>query len=744
MNTSRSTLPQLHTDVREAARAIFDELDGHVVMGLPLGLGKPVHFANALYQLAAEDPQVHLEIFTALTLQPPSPGSGLGAKFLGPLLDRLFDGVPTLDYEHDRRRGQLPPNVRVSEFYFAPGSQLGVGNAQREYVSANYTHVARDLLARGINLLATLVAVDESGPETRYSLSCNPDLTLDLASARDTGRNLLVVGQVNQALPFMPNDAETGAAFFDYILRNETLEHPLFPVLNRPVSLGDYATGLHVSSLVPDGGTLQIGIGALGDAVVNALVQRQHHNDSYKALLDELIDTGRLALRPREVVENETFERGLYGASEMLVHSFAGLRDAGILKRQVFPHLGIQRAVDANAGDHRVSVALLQAMISAQTVSVPLGPEDLDLLKRFAGLDGQAQWTAGEIILGDGTTLPSDLRDEAALAAWCEALGGPDQRSLSGGYFLEAGFFLGPNGLYRWLNGLSEEDRAGINMTGVSNVNQLYGDESLRRLQRRKARFINEAMMVTLTGAVVSDALADAQVISGVGGQFNFVAMAHELDDARAIIMLPATRQSAGVTTSNIVWNYAHTTIPRHLRDIVVTEYGAADLRGLSDRDVIVALLGIADSRFQPALLIAAKAAGKIEEHYEIPLELRNNYPERIEQILLNTGEASWFPHFPWGSDMTDEEAALAPALGYLKQHAGDWKATASLLLKGLPRDARQNHASKLDRMGLARPIGLKSRLMQRLLLIALQETGRHGRPLKPLSPKYGDGPSLP
>lgn len=741
MTTPRSAVPHVDTDARDAARAVLDELNGHVVMGLPLGLGKPVHFANALYQLAIEDPRVHLEIFTALTLQPPLRGRGLAGKFIGPLLDRLFDGVPTLNYERDRRRGCLPPNVRVSEFYFAPGSQLGVGDAQREYVSANYTHVVRDLLARGINLLATLVAVDESGPETRYSLSCNPDLTLDLASARATGRELLVVGQVNQALPFMPNDAETGAAFFDYLLRDPGLEHPLFPVLNRPVSLGDYATGLHVSSLVPDGGTLQIGIGALGDAVVNALVQRQHHTTSYQALLDQLIDTGRLALRSRVPVERRGFDRGLYGASEMLVHSFAGLRDAGILKRTVYPHEGIQRAVNANADDDRISIDLLQAMIAVQAISTPLAADDVGLLQRFAGLDRQAQWSAGEIILGDGSILPTDLSDQDGLAAWYNALGGPDGRRLTGGYYLEAGFFLGPNGLYRWLRRLSDVDRAGINMTGVSTVNQLYGNEPLRRLQRRKARFINEAMMVTLSGAVVSDALADAQVISGVGGQYNFVAMAHELDDARAIIMLPATRQSGGVTRSNIVWNYPHTTIPRHLRDIVVTEYGAADLRGLSDRDVIVALLGIADSRFQPELLLAAKAAGKLEADYEIPRALRDNTAERIEQALLQTGEASWFPWFPWGSDMTDAEAALAPALAYLKQHTGDWKTTASLLFRKPSKNAQQQYAEELSRMDLVRPVGLKARMMQRLLLVALDATGQYGRPLKPLSLKYGDSP---
>ena len=44
--------------------------------------------------------------------------------------------------------------------------------------------------------------------------------------------------------------------------------------------------------------------------------------------------------------------------------------------------------------------------------------------------------------------------------------------------------------------------------------------------------------MATALGAAVSDALGDGRVVSGVGGQFDFVAMAGELDDARSILML--------------------------------------------------------------------------------------------------------------------------------------------------------------------------------------------------------------
>ena len=128
---------------------------------------------------------------------------------------------------------------------------------------------------------------------------------------------------------------------------------------------------------------------------------------------------------------------------------------------------------------------------------------------------------------------------------------------------------------------------AQFGMRGVAYVNQLYGpDQELRILQRRDARFVNTTMMVTLLGAAVSDGLADGRVVSGVGGQYNFVSMAHALPGARSILCVRATRiQRRAQLTSNIVWNYAHITIPRHLRDIVVTEYGVADLRGRTDQE---------------------------------------------------------------------------------------------------------------------------------------------------------------
>ena len=287
------------------------------------------------------------------------------------------------------------------------------------------------------------------------------------------------------------------------------------------------------------------------------------------------------------------------------------------------------------------------------------------------------------------------------------------------GALLQAAFFLGSRAFYRALRDMPESELAKLRMTSVLFVNELYGDEAAKRRARVKARFINNAMMATLLGAVVSDALENGQVVSGVGGQYNFVAQGYALEDARSIIMVRAIRAAHRRTTSNVRWNYGHTTIPRHLRDVVVTEYGIADLRGKTDRDVIAAMLAIADSRFQDELLRQAKDAGKIERGFELPAASRDNTPERIARALKPACEQGLLPPFPFGTDFTATEQRLLPALELLRSVT--LPRLAVLLARGVLSAApAPDIRDCLERMGLDHPSGAREHVEAALLKGAL------------------------
>ena len=95
-------------------------------------------------------------------------------------------------------------------------------------------------------------------------------------------RRVAVVAQVNPQLPFMGHDAEVPADTFDHLIDHPRYHHALFPTPKMAVGNADHAIGLYASTLLKDGGTLQIGIGQLGDAIVHSAITRHRDNALYR------------------------------------------------------------------------------------------------------------------------------------------------------------------------------------------------------------------------------------------------------------------------------------------------------------------------------------------------------------------------------------------------------------------------------------------------------------------------------
>lgn len=619
----------------QLARAIVERVGRRIVLALPLGLGKGNHVANALYRLAKDDPSIDLTIFTALSLDPPSGGRGLAGRFAGPLAERLYDGVTRLDYVDARRKAALPKNVEVVEFFLQAGSLLHNRAAQENYISVNYTHAARRVVASGVNVVAQLVA--PSPDRSRYSLGSNTDMTLDLLPEferrRGEGREVLLVGEANREMPFMGGAAALPEDCFDLILEGGAAETArLFPVPKQPVSLAEHAIGLYAAALVKDGGTIQIGIGGMGDAIANALILRHRDPQRFRAALEALGNW------PDSLAsETGRFEEGLYGLSEMFVDPLMQLIDAGILKRPA-----------------------------------------------------------------------------------------------SDGKILHAGFFVGPSGFYRRLRDMEPELKETIAMREISFINDLPVEERARHAaDRRDARFFNSAMIATALGDVCSDQLEDGHVVSGVGGQFNFVDQAFALRDARSVLMLPSTRN--GGRQSNIRWAYGHTTVPRHMKDVVVTEYGVADIRGRTDRDTVAAMVGIADEAAQGTLIGEAVAALKLE-----PGHRPRRWNSRAALAAALAPFADVLPAYPFGTELSEEEQRLAPALLRLKEAKGNWPLMAKRLVLGMRLKPDAAETAALARMTLAAPASLSERAMRAVLLASLREaSGAEG-------PRRRDGGGAP
>lgn len=705
--------PAYYSDIDQCVAAIIDNMGNRIILGLPLGIGKPNHLVNALFRRACADSGLHLTIITALSLQTPQGSSLPEERFLGPIKERLYSRYPELEYVGALKSGLLPPNVEVIEFYTRPGAYLGIFEAQRNILNANYTHAVRDLLALGVNVIVHSVAQAMINGHVCYSLACNPDITPDLLPALrvDKNRKVLLVGQVNARQPFMGAAACMEPEAFDAIVAGEAYNHEPFSTINMPVDSVEHMIGLYASCLVRDGGTLQLGIGEISDAVAHSLNFRHSDNAAYLRILNDISVSEKFGDVIAACGGREIFTRGLYGLTEMLGDGLWFLYRQGILKRKVYPHAGVQRLLDEGIIGDYLSANVWQYLLDAG-VGPCIDHSEFAVLQRIGIFRTDVRYENGQIVVQD-RRIPANLglmehRDFFIRSCLGE--------KLENGTVIDAGFCLGSRALYQSLRRLDITDAMDIRMRPVSFTNELYGgDYFVKCAQRRHARFINSGMKATLTGAIASDCLENGQVVSGVGGQYNFVAMAHALPGARSILTIRSTRGLGASLESNIVWNYGHTTIPRHLRDIVVTEYGIADLRSRTDEQIIIALLKIADSRFQPGLLKAAQRMGKLHKDYQLPPAFRNNYPQVIEQMLAR--KRFHFPEYPLGTDFTPEEQTLLPALENLKAIGRDKEALFKTLVRAaLLMKIPDRLNPSLERMRLQNPRGLEERAWRKIL----------------------------
>ena len=162
-------------------------------------------------------------------------------------------------------------------------------------------------------------------------------------------------------------------------------------------------------------------------------------------------------------------------------------------------------------------------------------------------------------------------------------------------------FAAGTPELYEWLDGNTE-----VVFLPVGIVNS---PEVIAR--NRRSVNINAALAVDIHGQAVSDTIAGLQY-SGIGGAEDFAAGAGlELED-RSLLCLPSTYTRDGEVRSRILpWFEAGAiiTTPRHQVDVVITEYGAAELQGLTVHQRGSALAAIAHPDFRDELNEAAERA---------------------------------------------------------------------------------------------------------------------------------------
>jgi acyl-CoA hydrolase len=245
------------------------------------------------------------------------------------------------------------------------------------------------------------VFVQTAPPDANGYVSLGVSVSVTLPAARSAP---LVIAQVN---PNMPRTLGNGFLHESQVDVWVEVDEPLYEYPPTPVGDVERAIGQHVAALVPDGATVQVGVGAIPQAVLEALV---HHRDL--ALHSLLVDSAvTLVERGAVTGARKRVHRGRLDIAEAMGTRtlFDFVRDNPLLNMEPSSWTHDPEVI----GDHDRFVAVNSALeidLTGQVTAESLGP------RQVAGIGGQFDFVLGASRSGGGLSviaLPSTGRNGA-------------------------------------------------------------------------------------------------------------------------------------------------------------------------------------------------------------------------------------------------------------------------------------------------------------------------------------------
>lgn len=127
-----------------------------------------------------------------------------------------------------------------------------------------------------------------------------------------------IIGQVNENLPRTQGDALVHTSHFDVLVpANAPLpEHPV-----KPLSDVEKAIGKHIASnLVEDGATMQMGIGAIPDAVLSECTQHKNlgvHSEMFSDGVVDLVNQGVITNNNKKIEQGKIVSSFIIGSKKL-------------------------------------------------------------------------------------------------------------------------------------------------------------------------------------------------------------------------------------------------------------------------------------------------------------------------------------------------------------------------------------------------------------------------------------------
>lgn len=204
----------------------------------------------------------------------------------------------------------------------------------------------------------------------------------------------VVIGEINRQMPFIMGDNLIHVSDLDYIVEGD---YPLYEIPRPKIGPVEEAIGKHVAELIKDGDTLQLGIGAIPDAVLLFLKEKRNlgiHSEMFSDGVLELIKAGVINGSKKELDPGKLVATFLMGSKEL--YDFVNNND----DVRLFPVDYVNNPFTIMHFEHMVSInSCIEIDLCGQVCSETLGT------KQFSGTGGQVDFVRGAAMSKEGISI---------------------------------------------------------------------------------------------------------------------------------------------------------------------------------------------------------------------------------------------------------------------------------------------------------------------------------------------------
>lgn len=285
---------------------------------------------------------------------------------------------------------EMAPHFRHNALFVGPNARKAVEEGRADFIPVFFHEIPRLFVDGTLPVDVAMVLLSRPNDEGYCSFGISSDYSKPACEAAK-----VIIAEVNPNMPFIAGgDNLIHVSKLTHIVESS---HPIYELPAGKMGEVEKAIGMHCAELVPDGATLQLGIGSIPDAVLLQLKGKKDlgiHTEMFSDGVLELVESGVITGRCKTLHPGKMVATFLMGSRKL--YDFVD-RNEDVL---MFPCDYVNDPTVIAQNYRMVSInSCLEIDLQGQVVSDSIG------LRQYSGVGGQVDYVRGASMSKDGISI---------------------------------------------------------------------------------------------------------------------------------------------------------------------------------------------------------------------------------------------------------------------------------------------------------------------------------------------------